>query len=121
MKSLFALCLFLILQGCVVAHEAPSRKGPPDHAPAHGYRAKYRYNYYPEVRVYFDLDRNIYFYLDPDWRSSRELPKKYGRLGRPVFLELEQDKPYKHHKEHYKKYHHPSGKEKKFKNKNKRK
>lgn len=114
MKSLFALCVFLILQGCVVAHEAPSRKGPPDHAPAHGYRAKYRYHYYPEVNVYFDLDRSIYFYWDSSWHSARVLPHGFSLSGRAVFLELDQDRPYKYHKEHRRKYYQESGKDKKY-------
>ena len=28
--------------------------GPPPHAPAHGYRAKYTYRYYPSCSVYYD-------------------------------------------------------------------
>ena len=38
---------------------------PPAHAPAHGRRAQqYRYYYYPEAQFYFDIGRNLYFYLD---------------------------------------------------------
>ena len=38
--------------------------GPPPHAPAHGARAKYTYNYYPSAQLYFDISRKVYFYLE---------------------------------------------------------
>ncbi|MDY0307789.1 MAG: hypothetical protein EOL86_08820 [Deltaproteobacteria bacterium] len=103
-----SLLLVLILsQGCMVAlEEPPSRRGgPPPHAPAHGYRAMYRYNYYPDVRVYFDLDRHLYFYLDNGWRRATRLPREFrARLGAPVVLTLDVDRPYTHHDEHRRAY-----------------
>ncbi len=97
----------------------PDKKGPPPHAPAHGYRAKYRYHYYPACAVYFDINRKLYFYLSGDnWRVSAELPSGLRvKLGELVTLELETDKPYLYYKEHQKKY--PPGQAKK-KNKNKK-
>ena len=47
-------------------HPPVSKKGPPAHAPAHGYRAKHRYKYYPSCSVYFDIGRSVYFYLEGD-------------------------------------------------------
>ncbi len=93
----------------------PKKKGPPAHAPAHGYRSKHRYYYYPSCSVYFDIDRKVYFYLSGDnWRMMAELPTTLkGKLGHHVTLELETDKPYTRHKEHQKK--HPRGKVKKKK------
>jgi hypothetical protein len=35
--------------------------GTPPHAPAHGYRAKHQYRYYPSYSVYYDHGRKIYF------------------------------------------------------------
>ena len=80
--------------------------GPPAHAPAHGYRAKHQYKYYPSRKVYHDTERGLYFYLKGDnWEvgASLPLPLREG-LGASVSLELETDKPYIHHSEHLKKY-----------------
>ena len=42
---------------------AAKESGPPSHAPAHGYRAKHQYHYYPANEIYFDSGRGIYFFL----------------------------------------------------------
>ncbi len=42
------------------------KNGPPPHAPAHGHRAKHAYYFYPEVYVYFDISRKVYFSLEGD-------------------------------------------------------
>ena len=90
-----------------VKNKSKQKKGgPPAHAPAHGYRAKYQYRYYPSNNVYKDTERGIYFYLKGDkWEvgASLPLPLKEG-LGESVSLELNTDKPYIHHAEHVKKY-----------------
>ncbi|MGD9382490.1 MAG: hypothetical protein PVH55_00415, partial [Desulfobacterales bacterium] len=49
--------------GCGHHHEV-KKGGPPPHAPAHGYRAKYKYRYYPACSVYYDDYRKLYFYLE---------------------------------------------------------
>ena len=80
--------------------------GPPAHAPAHGYRAKHQYRYYPSRNVYHDTERGLYFYLKGEkWEvgASLPLPIKEG-LGDSVSLELETDKPYLYHSEHVKQY-----------------
>ena len=90
-----------------VKNESKQKKGgPPAHAPAHGYRAKYQYRYYPSSNVYKDTERGMYFYLKGDkWEvgASLPLPLREG-LGESVSLELETDKPYSHHAEHVKQY-----------------
>ena len=49
--------------------------GPPPHAPAHGYRAKHQYRYYPSCSVYYDYGRKIYFYVKGDhWEVGASLP-----------------------------------------------
>ncbi len=86
--------------------------GPPPHAPAHGYRAKHKYRYYPSKKVYQDTERGLYFYLKGDkWEvgASLPLPLREG-LGGSVSFELETDKPYINHTEHVKQY--PSKKSK---------
>ena len=80
--------------------------GPPAHAPAHGYRAKHQYRYYPSSSVYYDTGRGLYFYLKGDkWEVGVSLPSslKVG-LGDSVSIELDTDKPYNHYEEHVKKY-----------------
>jgi hypothetical protein len=89
--------------------------GPPDHAPAHGYRAKHQYRYYPSRSVYFDTERKLYFYLKGEnWEVGASLPTglKTG-LGDYVSFELDTDKPYVYHAEHVNKYPPGQSKEKK--------
>jgi hypothetical protein len=98
------------------------KKGPPAHAPAHGYRAKHKYRYYPSRSVYYDTGRGLYFYLKgKHWEVGASLPSNLRvGLGNSVSIELNTDKPYIHHAEHVKKY--PPGKMKqKNKKKNKKK
>jgi hypothetical protein len=98
-------------------HPPAAKNGPPAHAPAHGYRAKHRYRYYPSCSVYFDIGRAVYFYLEGDnWRASVELPNHLRvRLGGSVVIEMESDRPYIKHKHHQQKY--PPGQLKKKKSK----
>jgi len=94
--------------------------GPPPHAPAHGYRAKHQYRYYPGCSVYYDCGRKLYFYIKGDrWEVAASVPSSLRvGLGDYVFMELDTDKPYIYHAEHVKKY--PPGQLKK-KNKKKHK
>jgi hypothetical protein len=80
--------------------------GPPSHAPAHGYRAKHQYRYYPSRSVYYDTGRGLYFYLKGDnWEVGASLPSNIRvGLGESVSIELDTDKPFIHHAEHVKKY-----------------
>ena len=93
--------------------------GPPDHAPAHGYRAKHKYDYYPDSQVYLDSNRGVYFYLSgKNWQMSANLPLDLKvKLGDHVIIEMENDKPYIKHAEHKASY--PPGHMKKAPNKNK--
>ena len=70
--------------------------GPPAHAPAHGYHKKHRYHYYSTANVYFDVDRELYFYVDAgEWKVAVSLPSTIViEVGEGVTLELETDKPY---------------------------
>ena len=91
------------------AHREPpphSKGGPPPHAPAHGYRAKHSYHYYPDSYVYFDVSEDLYFYLEgDDWRVSASLPGHLRlQIGDYVVIESDSDAPYSHHDEHKKKY-----------------
>ena len=132
MKALTICSIAILFQGCVTmggtVHSGPNnqggyrqppaaKNGPPDHAPAHGYRAKHRYRYYPSCSVYFDIGRSVYFYLKGDnWQVSVELPSHLRvRLGGSVEIEMDTDRPYLEHKHHKQKY--PPGQLKKKKSK----
>ena len=80
--------------------------GPPPHAPAHGYRAKHQYRYYPHCNVYHDASRGVYFYLKGDgWAVGASLPLDLqSSLGASVSLDMDTDKPYEHNSEHLKQY-----------------
>ena len=80
--------------------------GPPPHAPAHGYRAKHQYRYYPASSVYYDTGRGLYFYLKGDnWEVGASLPNSLRvGLGDSVSIELDTEKPFIHYAEHLKKY-----------------
>jgi hypothetical protein len=120
---LFA-CLLIVVSfsACGVSHigvhvgdEPTVGGGPPPHAPAHGYRAKYAYRYYPDACVYFDAHRGVYFYLAGDaWRMSVSLPQEIRvQLVDYVVVETDTDTPYAHFEEHRAKY--PPGQLKKNK------
>ena len=119
--AIMILSFFFFLNGCATIggtfnggpddrtgnpQPSVSKNGPPAHAPAHGYRAKYNYRYYPSCSVYFDLNRSIYFYLEGDnWRASVELPNHLRiRLGEYVVVEMDTDKPYLEYQNHKNKY-----------------
>ncbi len=94
-----------------LAHRHGKRgHGPPPHAPAHGYRAKFDYYYYPDVFVYFDPSRRLYFYLEGDnWHVAASLPTYLRvRLGGYVTIQLDTDTPYVYFDEHRSNY--PPGK-----------
>ena len=88
-------------------------KGPPAHAPAHGYRRKFQYDYYPAREVYRDVERGLYFYYeDGKWTTSVTLPRSIEvQLGDSVRIEMDTDKPYEQHEEQQQKY--PPGQAKK--------
>jgi hypothetical protein len=103
----------------VVVAKSKPKGGPPPHAPAHGYRAKYSYRYYPSCYVYFDLSRKCYFYLDGHiWKVSVSLPVSlHAQLGEYVSIEMDTDRPYTKFEDHKKTY--PPGQLKKKKKKEK--
>jgi hypothetical protein len=97
-------------------NQAAVKNGPPAHAPAYGYRAKYQYRYYPACSVYFDIGRKMYFFLEGDhWRISAQLPDSLRvQLSDYVVLEMDTDRPYLDYEKHRQKY--PPGKLKNNKN-----
>jgi hypothetical protein len=56
----------------------------------------YEYRYYPSQRVYYDVNRNVYFYLQGEkWRVSGNLPGRF-RLSYQdyVTIHMDNDRPY---------------------------
>ena len=84
-----------------VAH---TRKGPPPHAPAHGYRKKFGYDYYPTSNVYYDRSREVYFYLaGSHWEMKVSLPSRLRvDINEAIYLELGTDRPYQYNADHVK-------------------
>jgi len=95
--------------------------GPPPWAPAHGYRAKYKYRYYPSHHVYHDSERGLYFYYENGrWQVSVSLPSSIRiHADDYVTLGMDTDKPYEFDDEVVKRY--PPGQLKKNKSKKKSK
>jgi len=93
--------------------EGVGTNSPPPHAPAHGYRAKYQYRYYPSCSVYYDTGRKIYFYLNGEnWQVSASLPSHLSvQLGSGVSIEMDTERPYVDYEAHKAKY--PPGQKKK--------
>jgi hypothetical protein len=102
------------LQATVQAPPPHGEPAPPPWAPAHGYRAKYRYRYYPDSSVYYDTGRGLYFYYgNGSWTASVSLPSSIRiDVGSGfVSLSMNTDRPYIYHGDVKKKY--PPGKMKK--------
>ena len=98
------LCLILLLgvgfdSGIVHAKGDKKKKGgPPSWAPAHGYRAKQKYTYYPRQEVYYSSEQKEYFWLDGgSWKVGVKLPDSIKIGGSGVTVELDTDKPYTQH------------------------
>ncbi len=101
--SMLCLCLGA---GCrhrgrvvVRPHPVVVKKGPPVWAPAHGRRVMCHYYYYPGACVYFDIEREVYFYrVGAEWRTAATLPAHmYLDGGSRVTLDLETPRPYEVH------------------------
>jgi hypothetical protein len=119
----FGLVLFLTVLGChgsrVIVGEHPHYEvaedhGPPPWAPAHGYRAKHHYYYYPASSVYFDVGRGLYFFYQGDgWRVGASLPAGFQiNVNDYVELDMDTDRPYVYHTDVMKRY--PPGQAKKL-------
>jgi hypothetical protein len=100
--SFFACGCFVSLTGSSKprSHTPPGyevrKSGPPSHAPAHGYRKKHSYLYYPNNNVYYSTERKVYFYLGEDgWKMGATLPGSIDlSIEKAVALQLDSDLPY---------------------------
>jgi hypothetical protein len=66
----------------------------------------YSYRYYPSHSVYYDINRELYYYFqDGYWKIFASLPPKFNKgLGDCVELELDTNTPYTYHDKHIKEY-----------------
>ncbi|HET9818387.1 MAG TPA: hypothetical protein VFP92_04395 [Rhodanobacteraceae bacterium] len=75
----------------------PVLADPPPWAPAHGWRAKHQYVYYPSASVYYEPASSMWFWLGGDgWQAGVNLPLPlhgYVRTG-GVNISLDVDRPY---------------------------
>lgn len=69
---------------------------PPDWAPAHGYRAKHQYVYYPAHRIYYEPAAQTWFWFDGGgWRVGAVLPLAYEQYTHGgVTIDIDADRPY---------------------------
>jgi len=84
-------------------------QGPPPWAPAHGYRAKTRHIYFPDLNIYFNLRKGVYIYLSAGiWKVSAGLPKSMKgtnlKTSVQIELDLDIDNPHKFNADHKTKY-----------------
>ncbi|UCG78885.1 MAG: hypothetical protein JSV21_03390 [Nitrospirota bacterium] len=106
------MVVVLFISSCVYVHSPPPghsegvKKSPPPWAPAHGKRAKYRYRYYPSSFVYFDVDREMWFYMEGNrWRASVRLPRTVVIVSDDAIeIMLDTDEPHRHFHDHKSKY-----------------
>ena len=61
--------------------QGKGKGGPPPWAPAHGYRAKTSHVYFPDHNFYFDVQKNVYIYLNGgNWEVGVKLPSLYAGI-----------------------------------------
>lgn len=74
-----------------------SLANPPPWAPAHGWRAKHPYYYYPSQQVYYSPEQARYFWLQgTSWQVGVKLPS-WITLGQRVTVDLNTTTPYTQH------------------------
>ena len=122
LKSSFILLISFLTScesvrvGGEVGRPAPEpvtkKGGPPAHAPAHGYRKKFQYKYYPDKKVYYCSKRRVYFWIAGDgWKIGTSLPSNLS-LGSSssITVDLDDETPYLHHESNYGSAHPGKGK-----------
>lgn len=108
-KSLKIFVIVLLLSLFIIP-ETTFAQGPPPWAPAHGYRAKTRYIYFPAHNFYYDIHTHNYLYLNNgNWFVSVSIPRPFINinLGNAVQVQLDYygSYPYYYNANHYERYH----------------
>ncbi len=109
--SLVALGLALLAGLGCQGMRGTERGGPAP--PAAATHVKYRYRYYPDSAVYMDISRKLFFYYNGEkWMTTTLLPAEVQVDWKNyAVIEMDTDKPYRHHAETVRKY--PPGQRKK--------
>lgn len=76
--------------------QTAKRRGPPDHAPAHGWRRKHQFDYYPGAQVYRDRQTGHWFWFESgSWQVGVQVPDTIViDANSVVTMELDADRPY---------------------------
>src|ERR1043166_7136174 len=90
--TLLALSSSLLLFGCYAEHRHGYARGPDVYA-------RYSYVYYPDVEVYFEPHRHVYYWSEGGtWRSGPRVPPTFV-LRSYVTVNLDSPEPYRRHEE----------------------
>ena len=82
----------LLVTGCFVERSRGYSRGP-------AVSPSYAYVYYPDVEVYFEPHRHVYYWSDGGtWRSGARVPRGI-ELRSHVSVNLDSSEPYRHHDE----------------------
>ena len=97
MKTTRIAALFVLALTSAALAAPTAYADPPPWAPAHGWRAKHRYVYYPSAEVYYAPDTRMWFWLGGNgWQAGISLPvalQGYVQVG-GVSIDLDVDRPY---------------------------
>lgn len=97
MKTTRIAALFVLALTSAALAAPTAYADPPPWAPAHGWRAKHRYVYYPSAEVYYAPDTRMWFWLGGNgWQAGVSLPvalQGYVQVG-GVSIDLDVDRPY---------------------------
>jgi hypothetical protein len=104
LSILLALLTGLGLSSCI-AYDQPYGPGYA-HTPPPPSVVFYSYWYYPDIQVYFDSNRQVYFYYSNNhWLQARVLPPPLrAHMGGYVHIQSRYNQPYIEHNEHSRKY-----------------
>lgn len=93
---LLALPALILAMACLTP-AASAVGAPPPWAPAHGWRAKHHYVYYPSAQVYYEPASRMWFWFGGDnWEAGLSLPLAlhgYVRTG-GIGIDMETSRPY---------------------------
>lgn len=126
-KIILLLSVIISLAGCEIAPKKKSSghhvRGPHSTKAKHGHESvnhsnklkkhktakkhvSYRkYYYYPNLSVYYDRHRKVFYYISgKSWKVSKRLPKRYKLTKYRISLKMKTKKPYLAYKRHRKKY-----------------
>lgn len=72
---------------------------------AHKKVAYRKYYYYPNLSVYYDRHRKVFYYISGKfWKAGKRLPKRFKLTKHRISLKMKTKKPYLAYKKHRKLY-----------------